>query len=144
LACTCAVKGESSDGTGLFTGLWWAAYSNPATARMPAPRSWQPTITAQPGTDSVLFTYAMPNGTTPNSDGDWAGLWKGQPESQLYKTKPTWFIPISSDDPQSSDGFENVTIVRQTEYTIGYFKGGYDKTSPKQTTLACSVTFRSA
>lgn len=114
----------------------------PAENSHAQPSSLQPTISALPGSTSVSFNYAMPGGTAPQTDGDWAGLWQGESEAVLYDKAPTWFVPIGQDDPQGSGAFEDVTIRRGSQYTIGYFKGGYDKTSPKQSTLACSVTFR--
>jgi hypothetical protein len=118
-----------------------------ATAFLPAsgggdPVSTTPSVTTWViGSSSVSFNYALPGGTRPQSDGDWAGLWQGQGESGLYTVPPTWFVPIGQNDPVSNGAFTNVSVLRGTQYTIGYFKGGYDKTQPKQSTLACSVTF---
>jgi hypothetical protein len=106
------------------------------------PLPFQPTISAQQSSTSVTFNYTLPEGTQPQSDGDWAGLWQGQTEAVLYNMPPTWFVPIGQNAPQGSGAFRNVTILRGTQYTIGYFKGGYANQNPKQTTLACSVTFR--
>jgi hypothetical protein len=114
----------------------------PAESAGKDPMPLQPTISALPGSTSVAFDYRMPGGTAPQTDGDWAGLWQGETEAVLYDMPPTWFVPIPQDDPQGAGAFENVTIRRGSQYTIGYFKGGYDSKTPKQTTLACSVTFR--
>ena len=156
-----AVQVDTPDGSDVFTGLdvtnlsYLLAYAvGPdrtnavALVFVPSLNSkdqitiFQPSLSVRPGTTSVTFQYAMPGGTHPKADGDWAGLWEGQPESALYGTKPTWFVPIGDDAPVSAGAFRNVAIRRGYQYTVGYFKGGYDKTSPKQTTLACSDTFQ--
>jgi hypothetical protein len=93
------------------------------------------------GPTSLSFLYALPQGTNPAANGDWAGLWEGQGESALYSLPPTWSVPINSAQPSDNGAFTNIALKRNTVYTVGYFKGGYSKTKPKQTTLACSTTF---
>ena len=156
-----AVQVDTPDGSDVFQGLdvtnlsYLLAYAvgpdvknSVALVFVPSLNSkgsivvFQPSISVRPETNSVTFQYAMPGGTQPKSDGDWAGLWEGQPESALYATKPTWFVPIDDDAPVSAGAFRDVAILRGYQYTVGYFKGGYDKATPKQTTLACSDTFQ--
>ncbi|WDD90627.1 hypothetical protein Bsp3421_000491 (plasmid) [Burkholderia sp. FERM BP-3421] len=95
------------------------------------------------GSTSVSFRYATPIGMTPQNDGDWVGLWQGQGESVLYTLPPTWFAPIGSNANQGSWGLNlsSGNIQRGTMYTLGYFKGGYAQSNPKQATLAASTTF---
>jgi hypothetical protein len=93
------------------------------------------------GTNTVSFQYTMPPGSQPGADGDWAGLWEGQPPSALYGVPPKWFAPVDRSTSQGSSSINGVTILRNTQYTLGYFKGGYQSTRPKQTTLACAVMF---
>jgi hypothetical protein len=156
-----AVAGDTPDGSDVFEGLevtnnsYLLAYATGpelknavALVFVPSIESkgpiteFQPSLSVRPGTTSVTFQYAMPGGTRPKTDGDWAGLWEGQPESALYGTKPTWFVPITEDAPVSGGAFRGVSLRRGYQYTVGYFKGGYDATNPKQTTLACSDTFQ--
>lgn len=94
-----------------------------------------------PGSTSLSFLYTMPDGTRPQTDGDWAGLWEGQSEAALYLMAPTWKIQIKSDQPSNNASFTGIAIKRNTVYTVGYFKGGWDPAKPKQSTLACSTTF---
>jgi hypothetical protein len=93
------------------------------------------------GPTSLSFSYTMPQGSQPLGDGDWAGLWEGQGESVLYSVPPKWFTQIGLSSYTGNWAFNNVTILRSTPYTLGYFKGGWDAKAPKQTTLACSSTF---
>jgi hypothetical protein len=93
------------------------------------------------GTTSVSFKYLMPPGSLPSQDGDWAGIWQGQDESALYSVPPTAFVPVAGGSFAGTGSFNNVPILRGTLYTVGYFKGGYNTTTPKLTTLAASTTF---
>lgn len=93
------------------------------------------------GPNSLSFLYQLPDGTVPSNDGDWAGLWEGQAESALYSLPPTWTVQIQSTHPSDNGAFTGIALKRSTVYTVGYFKGGWDKSKPKQTTLACSTTF---
>ena len=95
------------------------------------------------GSTSVSFSYATPIGMTPQNDGDWVGLCQVQGKSVLYTLPPTWFTPIGSNASQGSWGINlsSWNIQRGTMYTLGYFKGGYAQSNPKQTTLAVSTTF---
>lgn len=95
------------------------------------------------GSTSVSFSYATPVGMTPQNDGDWVGLWQGQGQSVLYSQPPTWFVQLGSNANQGNWGLNlsSGNIQRGTMYTLGYFKGGYAQTNPKQTTLAASTTF---
>jgi hypothetical protein len=93
------------------------------------------------GSTSISYSYTMPDGTRPGSDGDWVGLWKGQSESSLWTTPPTWSRQVTSTEPAGNGSFTNVQVLRGTKYTLGYFKGGWSATTkPKQSTLACSST----
>jgi hypothetical protein len=95
------------------------------------------------GSTSVSFSFATPIGMLPQSDGDWVGLWQGFGESVLYSQPPTWFVQLGTNANQGNWGINlpNGNIQRGTMYTLGYFKGGYAPTNPKQTTLAASTTF---
>jgi hypothetical protein len=95
------------------------------------------------GSTSVSFAFAMPEGMTPQSDGDWVGLWQGAGEAVLYTRAPTWFGQIGTNANQGNWGINlsNGNIQRGTRYTLGYFKGGYAPTSPRQSTLAASTSF---
>lgn len=95
------------------------------------------------GSTSVSFSYAMPAGMTPQADGDWVGLWQGQTEAVLYNMPPTWFVQLGSNNNAGNFGINlsSGNIQRGVTYTLGYFKGGYAQSNPKQTTLAASTTF---
>jgi hypothetical protein len=113
-----------------------------ATPVAPAPAAPQILVTSY-GSTSVSFSYVTPIGMTPQSDGDWVGLWQGQGQSVLYSLPPTWFVQLGSNANQGNWGINlsSGNIQRGTIYTLGYFKGGYAQTNPKQTTLAASTTF---
>lgn len=109
------------------------------------PQSSEPSISVTNiGSTSVSFAYAMPLGMQPQSDGDWVGLWQGQGESALYSIPPAQFIQMGSNANSGNSGMNltgKLVIQRGTQYTLGYFKGGYAASSPKQTTLACCTSF---
>lgn len=157
-------QGDSPDGTGTFDGLtigndsYLLAYSVGnddqtfknicASVFVPRvgggdPESFLPVIsTATIGSTSVSYAYTMPGGSTPNADGDWVGLWQGQPPAALYTVAPTAFAKVPENLSEGRGSINNVTILRGVSYTLGYFKGGWDQLKPKQTTLACATTFK--
>jgi hypothetical protein len=93
------------------------------------------------GSTSVSIQYNMPVGMQPQSDGDWIGIWQGG-QALLYSVAPMQFSAVSSNSNSGNSGMNlNTPLQRGSTYTIGYFKGGYAATSPKQQTLACSSTF---
>ncbi|MCP3140382.1 hypothetical protein [Pyxidicoccus xibeiensis] len=117
----------------------------PATGGGPAdPNSSQPSLqVTNVGSTSVSFSYAMPLGMQPLSNGDWVGLWQGQGESALYSVQPTWFTQLGTNANSGNWGLNlsKGVIQRGTLYTLGYFKGGYASPNPKLSTLACSASF---
>ncbi len=93
------------------------------------------------GPTSITYSYSVPSGTQPQTDGDWVGIWQGQGVGALYSTPPLGFAAVPQNF-SSGQGFINgVTLLRGTQYTLAYFKGGFAATKPVQTTLACSYTF---
>jgi hypothetical protein len=90
------------------------------------------------GSSGVGFQFHMPPGSQPEANGDWAGLWEGQGPSVLYDVPPNWVTRIVG-NAHSGTAFVEGTIVRGKEYTLGYFKGGYQTPHPSQTTLACAT-----
>ena len=92
------------------------------------------------GSTSISFSYAMPPGTQPGADGDWVGIWQGVGESALYASPPMGMQPIAGGSPSGNGAFTGIQVLRGTQYTIGYFKGGWDPKKPTQTTLACSTS----
>ncbi|MFL5540209.1 MAG: hypothetical protein ACJ8J0_14560 [Longimicrobiaceae bacterium] len=106
------------------------------------PQSTQPVVqVTNIGSTSVSVSYGLPQGMQPQSDGDWIGIWQGG-EALLYSVAPIQFSPLASNSNTGYSGM-NLTnpLQRGFTYTVGYFKGGYAATSPKQTTLACCTTF---
>jgi hypothetical protein len=93
------------------------------------------------GATSVQFTYSVPDGMTPNSDGDWVGIWENQGVGVLYALPPKAFVPIASNSGSGNGSILNVSLRRSTPYVLGYFKGGYKATGPVQTTLAAASVF---
>jgi hypothetical protein len=114
----------------------------PAEAVGGDPTLWTPAavVTAK-GTNSVTYQFSMPPGSQPQADGDWVGLWEGQPPSALYGVPPNWFAQVPVNSSKGNGSINGVTILRGTQYTLGYFKGGFQTSRPKQTTLACAVRF---
>lgn len=93
------------------------------------------------GTTSVSFQFTLPDGLLPQTNGAWAGLWRGENPS-YYGTAPTAFIPISPDASSGRTAFNNVSIGRGLTYTIGIFMSGFQGGGGStQRALACSSTF---
>jgi len=107
-----------------------------------APTGTQPWVqVSNIGSTSVSIQYNMPVGMQPQADGDWFGIWQGG-EALLYSVPPMQFMAMNSNSNSGNSGMNlNTPLQRGSSYTIGYFKGGYAATSPKQSTLACSSTF---
>jgi hypothetical protein len=106
------------------------------------PTTFQPSLQmTYTGAGSVAFGYNMPAGARPLSDGDWIGLWQGLDESSLYTIPPNWFVQAPQDFSSGNGALNGVTVLRGTTYTLGYFRGGYDTSKPRQSTLACSTTW---
>ncbi|MEW2354558.1 hypothetical protein [Spirillospora sp. NPDC029432] len=119
-----------------------------ATVFVPAlgagdPVIYPPSITLERiGTNVVTFSYSMPGGSQPMADNDWVGLWEKQSSSALYSLPPKWFAQIPENSAKGAGALQNVRLLRATSYILGYFKGGYSTSKPKQSTLACSLTFQ--
>jgi hypothetical protein len=159
------IKSNQENGSGVFMGLSvsdraylvgfavGAEVKNivstvfiPAKGANPAnPQSSNTTLNiTDVGATSVSFEYDTPAGSLPLDNGDWVGLWQGQTQAALYTVAPTWSTQLDSNSNQGYWGLNLASgnIQRGTIYTLGYFKGGFDKDKPKQTTLACCSTFR--
>lgn len=107
------------------------------------PEVFPPSITLRRiGTNVLTFTYSMPGGSQPLGDGDWVGLWENQTPPALYSLPPKWFDQLPENTAQGEGFLRDIRLLRQTSYIIGYFKGGYDAAKPRQTTLACALTFQ--
>ncbi|MER7542050.1 hypothetical protein [Actinomadura sp.] len=91
--------------------------------------------------NTLTYTYTMPPGSQPSGDGDWVGVWENQTPSALYTIPPKWFEQVPENSASGVGVLSGLNLLRGTSYILGYFKGGFDATKPKQSTLACSVTF---
>lgn len=85
------------------------------------------------GTNSVAVGYQGLTGYQPQTEGNWLGMWQNNAAS--YNTPPQWKTEPSGDSPGGTAAFNNVTIVRDSAYTVAYFMG------TKQTTMAATLTF---
>jgi hypothetical protein len=93
------------------------------------------------GPTSITYNYSVPGGTQPQADGDWVGIWQGQGVGVLYAVPPLAFAQVPQNFSSGQGFINNVTLLRNTQYTLGYFKGGFAAPKPSQTTLASSYTF---
>jgi hypothetical protein len=105
-------------------------------------QNFEPEVTATDvESNSVAFSYSLPPGMTPKSDGDWAGIWEANEGGILYSSPPMASTQIDYDGSSGEGALTGLDLLRDTTYTIGYFKTGWSKTKPTQTTLACFTTF---
>jgi hypothetical protein len=94
--------------------------------------------------DVLACSFTTPPGALPSTNGDWIGVWQTAAPADLYYAPPKHFQPVKGDSEKGDITFE-ITLLRGTDYTVGYFKGGYDTTKttePNQKTLAAATTFR--
>ena len=93
------------------------------------------------GSTSVVFDFSLPDGITPQTNGAWAALWRGE-NPAYYTTAPLSSINISPDQSSGTMGFSNVSIGRGLSYTIAIFMSGYIAAGGStQRALACSASF---
>jgi hypothetical protein len=93
------------------------------------------------GTTSVSFDFTLPDGILPQTNGAWAGLWRGT-SANFYGTAPLSTVLINPDVSRGTDAFNNLSITRGTSYTIGIFMSGYKQGGGSiQKALACSAGF---
>lgn len=119
-----------------------------ASAFIPAASSGDGTIftsgisAIKVGSTSVSFQFDLPDGLLPQSNGAWAGLWRGE-NPAYYGTPPsTGFVAITPDVSSGRAAFNNVSIGRGQTYTIGIFMSGFQASGGStQRALACSATF---
>jgi hypothetical protein len=99
------------------------------------------TIEVVTANEDVIFCgYSVPGGASPNSDGDWAGVWQTDSPTRLYDMPPISSRQVPGNE-ENGDVSLVATIQRGYHYTVGYFRGGWDTKTPSQTTLAAATTF---
>jgi hypothetical protein len=99
----------------------------------------------QIGSTSLCYYFCVPRGMSPKDDGDWVGLWEGSTVSELYYKRPRCFSPVPIHTNKGNGVFtlpEGQNLENGIEYTLGYFKSGYDEQNPLQTALAASTIFK--
>jgi hypothetical protein len=95
------------------------------------------------GTNSVSFIFSLPDGVLPLTNGAWAAIWRGKNPS-YYGTAPMAASALRKDVSSGSSSFSNISLTRNTDYTIALFMSGYkDDGKSTQRALACSVSFNS-
>lgn len=133
----------------LLTGSDQQRYGNIcATAYIPAgatsaTSTFQPSLTLGDVLPNlVTFTYTLPDGITPKTNGAWVGVWRA--ETASYTNPPQVAMLISKNVSSASQVFNMDVGIGET-YTLGLYMSGYSSTTPTQsdlTTLACSLTFQ--
>lgn len=92
------------------------------------------------GPSSLAFSFKLPNGCTPESNGAWCGMWRSSNGS--YNNAPDEAIPVNINTESGTLSFNSVTIGLGQTYTIAFFMSGWNGgSSPVQTTMACTLTF---
>ena len=133
-----------SVGTKLETGQTYGNVSSSAYAPDSNPANQSNLVSSLGiifvGIDSVAFSYKLPDGCTPNSNGAWCGIWRSSNGS--YNNTPDKAVPVTLDTESGTLTFDALTIGLGQTYTIALFMSGWKGgNSPTQTTMACTVTF---
>jgi len=117
-----------------------------ATAYIPSPNQddviFTPAISGiKTGISSVSFQFDLPDGILPQTNGAWAGLWRGD-NPNFYGVPPSNTISLSPDTSSGRTAFNNVNLGTGLTYTIVIFMSGYQSGGGStQRTAACSATF---
>jgi hypothetical protein len=119
-----------------------------ATAMIPS--SWDPAkITyfqpsiglAGMATNSITFSYALPQGTVPSTNLTWIGFWRNVLPLYNIASAPIGYALVNQPD---SSGFQGFLFAQglspNTYYTAGLFTSGYAKTAGGLTTTALAAT----
>ncbi|MEC5142991.1 hypothetical protein [Chitinophaga sp. 212800010-3] len=94
------------------------------------------------GTTSFSFQFDLPDGVLPQSNGAWAGVWRGENPS-YYSTPPQASIALTPNFSSGRAAFNNISIGRGQTYTVAIFMSGLQTGgSNTQRALACSATFK--
>jgi hypothetical protein len=122
-----------------------------ATAMIPA--SWDPKqiVYFAPSigiggvtTNSIMFSYALPQGVVPSQNNAWIGFWRNA--MPLYTAgSPIAFTQVNQPDSAGNQGIVfNPGLSPGTFYTAGLFASGYSKTAGSlgMTALCASITFQ--
>lgn len=80
-------------------------------------------------TDTVRIGYAMPSGYSPQDNGNWIGLWEGEPD--VYHKQPDACVEVAK---QVDTGTITISKImkRETKYTVCYYGGGWDSDESKR------------
>lgn len=146
-----SVPGNTQMGSFAFSGIsvqaWpyiigYAVGPNPAqicsTAYIPATGSayvyFQTSLDISVLPDSVIISYATPANNTPQTNGNWVGIW----ESSIppFSGAPVAQAPVALNTSVGQVVLNNLTLKRGTTYTAAYFM-----TANKQTSMAAYLTF---
>lgn len=100
-----------------------------STVYIPAGEDPSPVITSTIATKTISstsasFSYALPPGNQPKTNGAWIGLWEGEVAS--FTTPPGWSSALSTDLSKGTAAINNVSIGRKTTYTVALFTSGWD------------------
>ncbi len=85
------------------------------------------------GPDSIVVSYNMPPGQTPQTCGHYLAIWESSTYS--YDARPMSTQKITADRSTRTQAWNGLTLLRGTTYTVAYVAG------KKQTDLACATTF---
>ena len=92
------------------------------------------------GPNSLSVNYNTPTGYQPLANKNWAGVWEG--ETASYSNAPKWQVAASQNASSATVGFNNIALRRGWTYTVAWFMGGWDPSTPRLLNLAASVTFK--
>ena len=93
--------------------------------------------------DVISIHFALPPGSQPATQGDWAAVFETGDSSALFTLAPISGTAQAVPGNESSNDLDfSLQMQRGYAYTVGYFKGGWDVKTPVQTTLAAASTYQ--
>ncbi len=89
----------------------------------------------------VVWTYSLPAGMNPATNGAWIGLWYGT--AAPYTDVPDFFAPVLQSSSTGLSPMPGVRMAGKSPYTAALFTSGYNATASllQQTALATVIVF---
>ena len=87
----------------------------------------------------IVWTYSLPAGMNPTTNGAWIGLWYGT--AAPYTDAPNFFAPVLGSSSSGLTPMPGLQMAGKSQYTAALFTSGYSATASllKQTAIATVI-----